>query len=331
MFHTIKHCFVINPCAGKGQESGPLAEKIRDACAAGSAEYEIYLTKAPGDATRFVKERIARKASDECLRFYACGGDGTLGEVVGGAVDESFGGPIPGVQIGCIPIGTGNDFIRNFTHPTFFCDITKQLLGDPITVDCYAINDRYGLNMVNTGVDCDAAAKAAELKKHPLMPKSLAYFGGVASVLKKNLGKVIRVVRSDGSAIGREFELCAVANGGYCGGGFFSAPLSCLDDGLLDISLIRKVSRLTFLRLVFSYRKGTHLKTRIGKKVVSYIQDTAITFQFEKEETVCVDGEIITMKEARFRVVPRALSFVVPVGSVCRSLSAAQETSIDDL
>ena len=151
--NKIRHIFVVNPVAGKGVEAGPLEAKIRDACEVSGAEYEIYMTSARWDAVDFVRRRITERRSDETLRFYACGGDGTLCEVATGILFESLekeqseelcinstndihsklsnnlhsSAPIvnnaqmryhvstpENVELGCVPIGTGNDFVHSF-------------------------------------------------------------------------------------------------------------------------------------------------------------------------------------------------------------------------
>lgn len=317
-----KHIFIVNPAAGKGSEAADISDVIRDACDACEVDYEIHQTTAPGDATAFTRAKIKDKPTSDEYRFYACGGDGTLSDVISGAIDESLGAPLPGVHIGCVPTGTGNDFTRNFSQSEFFLDVTKQLLADPITIDCFrfdghtADSDRYGINMVNIGFDCDVVCKAAELKKRRFFPKSLAYVVGVIIILKKNLGQTMTVTDSDGNTQSREFQLVAVANGGFCGGGFHSAPESKLDDGLLDVSLIKKVNRRDFLRLVGHYKNGTHLRTRLGKRVVNYRQMTSVSLAFPSETNVCVDGEIFRLREVDLSIVPRAVSFLIPVGSV---------------
>ena len=316
----IKHIFIINPVAGKGTEGKPLAEVIHDACEVAGADYEIYKTTARGDAVRYVRERIAAKPDGETYRFYACGGDGTLSEVVSGAVNESSGstsGALTGIEIGCIPIGTGNDFVRNFTSPEFFRDVTKQLLADASVIDCYSCGGgRYGVNMINIGFDCDAAAKAAEYKKRRYIPKSLAYIAGVISLLRRNKGCMIRVRREDGTEVAREFQLVSAANGGFCGGGFHSAPKSSLSDGYLDISLIDKVSRLELVRLVGAYKSGKHLETKLGKRIVEYTHAKSVVFEFAEPTNVCIDGEISVMEHLELSIIPQAIAFVVPVG--CR-------------
>lgn len=314
----MKHFFIINPAAGKGVEASSIINIIKDACLAAHADYEIYKTTERGDAVSFVKNKIKEKPDGEVWRFYACGGDGTLSEVVNGAVNENARvspGALPGVEVGCIPIGTGNDFVRNFTSSEFFRDITKQLLADSIEIDCYSCGEgRYGVNMINIGFDCDVAAKAGELKKRRFMPKGLAYIAGVIALLRRNRGRVIHVKREDGSEITKEFQLVSAANGGWCGGGFHSAPRSALDDGLIDISLIDKVTRRDFIRLVGSYKKGTHLETKLGRKIVEYKQGTSVTFEFVEPTNICIDGEISVMESLEISVVPRAIAFALPVG-----------------
>ncbi len=316
----MKHFFIINPAAGKGGESSQIVGSIKKACAAVGAEYEIYMTTARGDAINFVRNKISEKPSVETWRFYACGGDGTLSEVVNGAINtdaKHTPGPIPGVEVGCIPIGTGNDFVRNFTSPELFRDVTKQITADLIEIDCYSCGEgKYGINMINIGFDCDVAVKASEYKTRKFLPKSLAYIAGVVVMLRKNLGRVIHVTRDDGSEITKEFQLVSAANGGWCGGGFNSAPRCSLNDGLLDISLIDKVTRRDFIKLVGSYKSGKHLETKLGQRIVEYKQSRAVTFEFTEPTNVCIDGEIVKTDKLEISVMPCALTFAIPAG--CR-------------
>ncbi len=307
----MKHIFVINPAAGKGAEARRLRDAITVTCK--GLDYEIYHTTASRDATSFVRTRIANKPEGEVYRFYACGGDGTLCEVVGGAALAND------VEVGCIPIGTGNDFVRNFTNPEQFINVKSQLDGTTETIDCYKYGEgEYGVNMVNIGFDCDVAAKASELKKNSLLPKSLAYIAGVAVLLGKNKGCSIRVVREDGSEVTKEFQLVSAANGAFCGGGFRSAPRSSLSDGLIDVSLIEKVTRTELLTLIGSYKNGTHLETKLGKRVVEYHHAKKVEFDFSEPTNVCIDGEISQMEHLSLEVVPSAIRFVIPSGSTIK-------------
>ena len=102
----MKHIFLINPAAGKkGNSESIIRPQIEDYCGKNGLDYEIYVTKCQGDAQNYCAERAK---SGEALRFYACGGDGTLYEVVNGV----FGNP--NCEVAVIPMGSGNDFIRLF-------------------------------------------------------------------------------------------------------------------------------------------------------------------------------------------------------------------------
>lgn len=319
----IKYIFILNLNAGKGKKNIDLKNAIEDACIVAKVDYKVYLTEYIGNATELVKQCILERKDGEKLRIYGCGGDGTFSEVINGAVSafEILGRINDStVEIGCIPIGTGNDFVRNFKNSEFFGDITKQLLADKVNIDCYRISDpysdtvKYGINMINIGFDCDVVAKTSEIKKKSLIPHGLAYFAGVFVMLKENPGKTLSVIRPDGSITKKEYQLVSVANGGFCGGGFHSAPKSSLTDGLLDVSLIDKVKRRELLKILLSYRKGTHLETKLGKRIVNYSQTKEISLIFDKPSNVCIDGEIITMSAVNLKVIPNAISFLVPVG-----------------
>ena len=97
--------FVVNPMAGQGKKINSFIENIKAVTERLGCAGEIYLTKAVGDATVFVRNYCKNHGA---ARFIACGGDGTLGEVVNGAM------ACENSQVGVIPLGTGNDFCRNF-------------------------------------------------------------------------------------------------------------------------------------------------------------------------------------------------------------------------
>lgn len=97
----MRHVFILNPAAGKGDEIAPLRSKLESECKRLGADYFIYITQAPGDATEFILRECAEGGMfyGEKCRFYACGGDGTISEVLDGAAR------IDGAEVGVIPIG----------------------------------------------------------------------------------------------------------------------------------------------------------------------------------------------------------------------------------
>ena len=101
----MKHILVINPAAGHTNSKPRILEEVEPLRA--SYDIEIYETKAKGDATDFVRRTI--KANPETpMRFYSCGGDGTLKEVANGAVGAE------NASISCYPCGSGNDFVKYY-------------------------------------------------------------------------------------------------------------------------------------------------------------------------------------------------------------------------
>ncbi len=320
----MKHIFIINPAAGKGGKFERMIAEIRRVCEGiidsgnggiDNFEYEIYVTTEPSDATRYVKEMCKQQKMCK-MRFYACGGDGTLSEVAAGAVGHD------NAEIGLIPAGTGNDFVRNFTNKSNFHDIEKQILGSGIAVDLIKYRDNYGINMINIGFDGDVAAKVAKIKRSPLIPEGLAYIAGIGIVFFRKLGTKMKITLDESDSFEGDFLLLAAGNGRYCGGGFMSAPKALLNDGQMDICIVDLVSRGKFINLIEMYKNGTFLESEKALKIIKYIKCKKLDITLENSREISVDGEIKTEKELSFSVVQNAVVFSVPVGSECIALES---------
>lgn len=302
----MKNYFIINPKAGKGKHAEALEDQIRSACEKCGANYEIYLTTAVGDATRFVKEKCA-EGINLPARFFACGGDGTLGEVVNGAVGTD------GAYVGLIPSGTGNDFVRNFADKELFFDIEAQLGGENVQVDVLKCNDLYAINMINIGFDCEVVKKKESIQARGILPSKLAYIFGLVATLVKKPGVKARLTFDDGESIEAKYLLTTYANGKFCGGGFHSNPLAALNDGECDILLINDISRTKFVSLVGSYKKGTHINPKT-KKVLSTKKAQRVDIEFFGTQSISVDGELFDFERITISCVHDALGFTVPRG-----------------
>ncbi len=305
----MKHIFIINPAAGKGAYQKELKLRIEKAALEKKADCEIYETKAACDAERFVREYCFANTGEE-LCFYACGGDGTLNEVLNGAAGFEF------ARVGVVPVGTGNDFVKNFRDGKCFFDISAQLDGSEVLVDAMKIGDRYAVNMINMGFDCAVVETVAKIKRRAFIPSGLAYIAGVIVEFVKMPCTRMKKIVIDGEALSeKELQLCAFAGGAFYGGGFHNAPLARLDDGLIDICYVRKVSRLQFIRMIGSYKNGTYLSNKSVMKVANYHNCRNAHIDFESERSVCIDGEITKMRELDIEIVPGAFRFILPKGS----------------
>ncbi len=302
----MKYYFILNPKAGKGLCAEELSEKISLTCEEKNIPYEIYMTTGVGDATAFVK-KICSDRSLLPARFYACGGDGTLGETVNGAAGAE------GASVGIIPIGTGNDFVRNFGSSEAFFDISAQISGKDTKIDLLRCNDFYSINMINIGFDCEVVKKTAKLKKNPFIPSKLAYIAGVVATLIRKPGVRAEISFDGESFTEKKYLLTTFANGCFCGGGFHSNPHSKLRDGAIDGLFINNVSRMKFISLVGSYKKGTHLVPK-NDKVLANGKYSRITLRFPQTQSASIDGELFDFDELTIECIPDAISFVVPAG-----------------
>lgn len=312
----MKIIFVINPKAGKGKGIDKLIEKIRSASDKTGIKADIYMTEAAGDAEAFAdlmgKET---EASGEEVRFIACGGDGTLNEVLNGAIKYE------NLTVGVVPIGTGNDFCRNFPDDGDFLDMEAQLTGKVIKSDAIRYSGlmagkeqtRYCANMFNIGFDCNVVDLTAKLKTYPLIAGSFAYLLGVAITFIKKKGAKLRVeldgeVIEDGSLL-----LTAIANGGFCGGGVHSSPYASVTDGIMDVNVIYNVSRWQFLKKFPYYAKGTHMELPgISDIIYAGTCRKARITPLDGTMRLCTDGEIVDAGTIDFEIVPEAFNLLVP-------------------
>lgn len=231
-----------------------------------------------------------------------------------------------------MPTGTGNDFIRSFTNAECFSDLRAQIKGTSHTLDLIRCNERYAINMLNIGFDCSVVEEAARLKKKPFLTGFMAYIVGVIVVLMRKFGLFLTIDYSSGKNCSGEMLLIAIANGSFCGGGFKTAANALLNDGLLDVCLAHKLSRVKFLRLVGSYRAGTYVETPLGRQYVEYDRCRALTVS-PKEGTsldICADGEIFSAVRAEVSLLPGGIRFSVPMGSSPLNELPARQTAPAD-
>ena len=296
--------FILNPKSGRSRRQKNLDKIIKEACQKRHLDYHIYYTTCKSDATEYVRSMV--RISQERQRFICVGGDGSINEIVNSAPCN------PNVEFGVIPKGSGNDFVRNFSNHKMFLDIDAQLDGTTIPLDLIKCNDYYCANMVNIGFDCAVVKEADKIKRWKFISPGLSYILGVIVVLFRKFGTKMKLIFDDGEVLENEYTLTAIGNGKFCGGGFMASPNALLNDGLLDICAVKKISRLTFVKLVGSYKKGTHLTNKHTKKIINHRQVPHFKMEFETPLPICIDGEIKGAKNIDFSVVSGGFNFVIP-------------------
>jgi len=299
--------FILNPRSGRSRKHKNVEDAIKSACQSRKLSYHIYYTTCPGDATEYVKSMV--RISEDKQRFICIGGDGTLNEIVNSAPCN------PNVEFGVIPSGSGNDFVNNFTNKALFSSIDAQLDGETASLDLIKCNDNYCVNMVNIGFDCAVAKAAAKLKKIKLFSPRFAYTLGVFKVVFRKIGTPMRIIFDDGEVVERLFTLTSIANGKYCGGGYCAAPYAEMNDGIMDVAAINKISRFTLFGLLRSYKKGTYLEKKRAQKLFIHKRVSHLRMEFSEPLPICIDGEIKGAKNIDFTVIRNAFNFVIPKGS----------------
>jgi len=305
----MKTVFIINPRAGQGKKAKYLTGKIKSLK---DLDVEIYITKFPCDATSFVRDFCKNNGP---ARFIACGGDGTLNEVLNGIAD------FDNAEVGVIPVGSGNDFCRNFEDSTIVDDIASYVYGKSTTCDAIRfktfiadkIQTGYCANMFNIGFDCNVADLKNQMQKKPFVSGSLSYLISVFVTLIKKKGANLKI-EIDGEEIHcGKLLLTSIANGCYCGGGIMSNPLASVKDGLININVIKNVSRLKFIHLFPYYVKGNYLKIKNIHKIILTEKCTKVKITpLDGKMRLCIDGEIIDAGTTEFEICHNAFNFVLP-------------------
>lgn len=297
----MKHIFILNPAAGKHQAALEIRPKLEAFFAAHPMEHQFHVTSRPGEATEIAQRECAE---GEC-RVYACGGDGTVLEVLNGIVTS------PHAELACIPCGSGNDFLRFLPDAAYFHDPAALVCGTARPIDVIRCDDRLSLNMCSMGMDANVADRMGRYKHLPLVSGSMAYNLAIVRTFFGRLGQKLRVVmETEQGRIEREgsYLFALAANGQYYGGGYHGSPLSQPDDGLLDFVLVKDISHFDVLRFLGKYKHGKHL----GLPCCETFRGTKMRVLSETSAVVTADGECFCTTDVSFSVLPGAVSFVFP-------------------
>lgn len=243
---------------------------------------------------------LAQAAVEEgCELLVAVGGDGTVNEVMNVAAQA-------GKILGVIPAGTGNDLARTLYIPTDVREAFFRLCqGKPYSVDAGKINGRYFLNAAGMGIDAQILRDVNE-GKFCLRGKAAYVMALLKNLLFFKAQKVILEI--DGQIFETDALLVVVANGRYFGGGMMIAPQADLTDGIFDVYVIQKMSKLSFLISFPKIYKGAHARdSRVNffqaKHVVLAVKDDAAGVQ--------CDGEIIGQTPQKIVCCPKKVQILL--------------------
>ena len=310
----MKHIFIVNPHAGSKSCEALVREALR--AYDGKVDYEIYVKQRRGDSHEVVRRYRANYPEEE-LRFYACGGDGTLREVAIACIG------VEGVAFTSFAQGSGNDYVKYYGGPDEFRDVGRLLRGTVTPIDMMKVRSEgeevtWAMNATHFGLDAKVAQTMHRLRRLPLIGKGMAYPTAVAWGFLTGM-KNKCIVWADGERISgnddKAFDhilLCTAANGTHVGGSYCCAPNSRNNDGLMEVCLVRPLSRMRFLRMMNGYKQGTHLNDPMFKPYITYVRARHITIDGPEGFCVSLDGEILPATHIEVENIQHAVKFIVP-------------------
>lgn len=297
------HLFIINPAAGSRDRTADYTKAIDAVCGAKGLDYRIEVSACPGDCVRIAREAAA---TGEDLRIYACGGDGTLNEVVAGAAG------FPNAAVTVFSGGSGNDFVKLFNDPGAFYDLERLVDCDEAEFDLIRCNDRLCLNICSVGLDARIGTDVSNYKRIPLLSGFRAYAVSTVINLLRGISEHY-VVEINGQRIDAEQTFVCACNGRFYGGGFNPVPEADPADGLLDVLLVKKVSLLQVPGLIGKYKNGRYKE--LPHVVRHYLTDRII-IHCDKPTPVNLDGELMTAQDVDIRITGEKLRFFYPKGLI---------------
>lgn len=297
----MKHIFIVNPVAGKGKAVNAYISTIKNYIKEKSLDAEIYITKASRDGMHFVEEKA--KTGEE-IRFYSCGGDGTLYEVVNGCYKY------PNCQVANIPLGSGNDFCRLFGKNTNIDDIVN---GIPMKLDLIETDGTVAINECAMGLDSEICIRQISYKKLPGVNGEVAYtLAALGCIAKGKTKNQFKITIDDNEIFEDDYLFCYIGNSRWYGGGYQAAPNAMPNDGFIDCVMVRSDrSPIRLLPLISVYKKGEHL----DYDITTLRRCKKVKVESKNPAAVNVDGECAYVTEREFKLLESAITFVVPKGS----------------
>ncbi len=299
----MKHIFIVNTVAGEHS----CLEEVKKAIANESEaiDYELFTPNSAKDNVSQIKEYLEAHPDEE-VRFYACGGDGTLNKVASGIYGY------PNASLAVLAYGSGNDYIKYYADLKAFRNVENAMHGTEKRIDIMQVNGRFAINATHFGLDSVVAKVMHKIRRYPIIGGKMCYPIAVLRAFLTGM-RTKCTVYADGEKLndGR-ICLCTIANGKYVGGSYQCAPRSLNDDGWLEVCLIKPVSRIKFALLKKSYTHGTHLDNPKFKDIIVYRRAKHVVIEGGKGFCVSLDGEILQGKRIVVENKRQAIRFVVP-------------------
>jgi diacylglycerol kinase (ATP) len=310
------YAFIVNPASGNGRKASKLIDAIDELKARSDKDIRCYVTGGELDAMLLADKLAEEAAKDgEEVSIFACGGDGTINEVCNGIMGHE------NACLGVVPVGSGNDFVRCFDDPKAFLDLNKQLRAKRMKIDVLKITyydgenkvGRYVINGINIGFDGNSAILSGKLREKPLINGPMSYLMAVGANLIKKNGQTLEVTADDLLLHKGRLLMCTAANGRFCGGGVESCPNALLDNGKIELLVVKDITRRKFVSAFPKFKNGRLDEVKDVNKIAKNVQaERVIIRPIEGRMQYVVDGESMETGDIRIEVKTKALDVLVP-------------------
>ena len=292
---------IVNPAAGGGRSRKllvPTLERLR----AGGIQVEIAETRARGEATTLARDAYQRGVRN----FIAVGGDGTSYEIVNGLYPQAL--SAERTTLAFLPLGTGNSFLRDFSHNGVEYAIESLLAGRCRACDVLRLGHRTGviyyINLLSMGFSADVATLRARRFSHW---GELGYNASIFLTLARFNRRPFPVrVEGETEFDRRRCLFLTFSNSKFTGGTMMIAPQAEINDGLVEYVRWGPIGRLGLIRNLPGLYDGTHIQHPLAERKAV----RSVRFNLDAPIDVMVDGEVLTLHCEELDVLPGALNVV---------------------
>ncbi len=293
--------YLVNPVSGTADKSR-LLKTVAARTHEKKIPFQILDTNAVNDYAALRSTIIHEKVSDVVI----IGGDGTFSGVAGSLLDLD-------IRFGIIPTGSGNGLARAGRIPVSAAKAIDFLFtGAAVSIDGMMINDRFSCMLCGIGFDAQVAHDFAKQPKR-----------GLQTYVKVAMRNFIGArhypftIKSSDQTISTDAFFISIANSNQFGNNFTIAPQASLQDGLLDIVIVKKMSKWLLPFEVLGQVAGINalqeIDDRINKKNILYFQTAAVTIENKQQAPLHIDGDPFEhAPEYRIRVLPKAFRLILP-------------------
>ena len=289
--------FIINPSSGRQA----MERKIDVLCKMLLDDGYIvakYFTEEKYDAMLEAK-RTCNSGFDLIV---ACGGDGTVNEVVKGVMNSER-----KIPVSILASGTVNDFARYLNLPRTPSDFYKMIKRENlIYIDIGKVNDDYFVNVAAGGLLTNVGYQVQPDMK-AILGRMAYYFEGIKELTQQNLEPIRVKINSEEYSNQEDILIFLVSNSSSIGGFKKLAPEADVLDGLLDVVIIKKSAITDLANIFVNILTGDH----INHPNVIYYKTKAVLIESEKEISIDVDGEYGGKLPAKFQVIPKGLQILI--------------------